>query len=312
MPSTRDILDSRAIHHVVVTAEAGSVRQAAIKLGMSQPGLSKSLRNTEEALGVHLFDRHPGGVRLTEVGEHLVRNAAQILAALKTVERDIREFAMLERGHLRVGSTPTAETILARALSQYTRLYPNIDVTVEVGLPHVLAQMVEAGKLDLLVSNDETLYLTDRLKRRLLRRDSLGFFASSKHPLSVQKNIRIEELSSSRLAMPFLTPRFSEWLSNNDIFLDENQGRIICNSYELLARLIADGTAVSIAPRYAIDELASHFDVVALDVKNVSYEVTLTCVLPSVGIIGAAAQKIIGLLEDTLGSNVRSTSNICD
>ena len=75
----------------VAIAEAGSVGRAAKRLHTSQPPLSRQLRNLEEELGVALVERHARGVRLLPAGERLLPYARQVLAAVDTARRVVKE-----------------------------------------------------------------------------------------------------------------------------------------------------------------------------------------------------------------------------
>lgn len=290
-------LDSRSLRYFVTIADCGSVRSASDRIGISQPGLSKSIRALEETLRLQLFSRHPGGVRLTPHGEVFASQARQVLAALDNIERDVRQSAQLERGSLRLGTTPTAETIIANIMREFSHQHPQVNIMLEVGSPDKLSHKVESCELDFLVSNDETLHLTDGLKCRVLRHDKVVFCAARRHPLAKQVNINFQEVRGSRLIMPFLTPRLIAWLADKCFFAEDSLiGTTTCNNYELIARLLQDGQSVSIAPRYAIEQLAPYFDIVALDVLDMDYEVGLAYVIPATGLLSSPAQKMLAMI----------------
>ena len=87
-----DALDHRLLRQIVAIARAGGLRAGAVSLGMSQPPLSRTVRELEAALGVRLFERYAGGMTLTEAGRALVEEAEAILAALHRAEGRVRRF----------------------------------------------------------------------------------------------------------------------------------------------------------------------------------------------------------------------------
>ena len=88
-----------AVFHAV--AENSSVTRAAEKLFISQPAVSKQLRELERSLGMALFHRLSTGVRLTEAGELLLGYSRQIFELETEAEAALRELHNLERGRLR-------------------------------------------------------------------------------------------------------------------------------------------------------------------------------------------------------------------
>src|SRR2546429_243813 len=95
------------LHHLHVfhcVAEASSVSRGADRLAISQPAVSKQLRDLEQNLRTTLFDRHPKGVRLTAAGEVLADYARRIFALSDEAERALADMAGLRRGRLAVGA----------------------------------------------------------------------------------------------------------------------------------------------------------------------------------------------------------------
>src|SRR5439155_13086068 len=108
-------LDMPNLHHLSVfhaVATEASVSRGAERLAISQPAVSKQLRELERRLRTTLFDRHPKGVRLTAAGESLADYARRIFALADEAERAMADVAGLRRGRLAVGAGPTAGVYL--------------------------------------------------------------------------------------------------------------------------------------------------------------------------------------------------------
>src|SRR5829696_8567405 len=85
-------------------AQSGSVVRGAEVLLVSQPAVSKQIRQLERALGVRLFDRHPRGVTLTDAGELLDGYARRIFALAGEAEQAVDDLQHLRRGRLAIAA----------------------------------------------------------------------------------------------------------------------------------------------------------------------------------------------------------------
>ncbi|MGV9834740.1 LysR family transcriptional regulator [Nocardia niigatensis] len=132
-------------------AERGTFTAAAQTLGYTQSAVSRQVAAMEQATGVRLFDRYPGGVRLTSAGRALLRHAVTALDALDAADRELRG-AEDDTGTVRLGFFPAAGPVLvARALATLRRQRPHIQVTTREGTTPSLVRALRAGTLDLAV-----------------------------------------------------------------------------------------------------------------------------------------------------------------
>src|SRR5271167_1657452 len=124
-------LDRLLVFHAV--AQAGSFTRAADVLHLTQPGISKHIKQLEEYLGVALFDRLGRRVALTQPGEILLQATEEIVALAATAEQRIRDLTGLHGGRLRLGAgSPIGLYLLPRILAAYRKRYPAVDVTLAI------------------------------------------------------------------------------------------------------------------------------------------------------------------------------------
>src|SRR5664279_2439763 len=90
------VITSARLRHVVALAEHRSFLRAAESLRITQPALTKSIQVLEATLGVKLFNRHPGGVVLTEFGTLVAEHTRDVLGAEGELVRRIGLLAGLE------------------------------------------------------------------------------------------------------------------------------------------------------------------------------------------------------------------------
>src|SRR5512137_2081798 len=109
--------DLRQLRAFAAVHDAGSVSSAARKVHLTQPALSRRVSELESALGVRLFDRTGGRLRLTSEGESLLAHSRNVLAEVESL---VTRADALRKGRgrkLAVGTAPmTMETFVAPAL----------------------------------------------------------------------------------------------------------------------------------------------------------------------------------------------------
>jgi DNA-binding transcriptional LysR family regulator len=146
-------MELRHLRYFVSVAERGSVSRAALDVHVSQPALSRQIRDLEDELGVRLFDRVGRGIQLTAQGEDLLRHSRDVLARAESVRERARALAGGVAGVLRVGATAQAtQSILAGFLARYRRRRPGVEVqlTEEGGVR--LLELLEQGAVHLAIS----------------------------------------------------------------------------------------------------------------------------------------------------------------
>ncbi|HLR27551.1 MAG TPA: LysR family transcriptional regulator [Ruania sp.] len=145
-----DLLDLRRLRHLVTVADVGSFTAAADELGLSQPGLSSSIRRLEEEVGTALLQRAARRAYPTPAGAHLVQAARGILAAATDARAQVRAVAGLQAGELTLGSVQTFTSVdLADLLARFHTEYPGVRITLREDTSTGLLRAVAGGEVDL-------------------------------------------------------------------------------------------------------------------------------------------------------------------
>ncbi len=132
-------------------ARARSFKAAAGHLNLTQPAISKTLKELEEILGVVVMERSRSGVELTPEGEVFLQFAEQSTAALRHGLRSIRGTGAAA-GQLKVGALPSvASNLLPQAALAFASGNPDTLLEVHEGPHHDLTSRVRSGGLDLVV-----------------------------------------------------------------------------------------------------------------------------------------------------------------
>ncbi|MFG3496878.1 LysR substrate-binding domain-containing protein [Streptomyces sp. NPDC047928] len=157
----------------LAVAQTLSFTQAARRLGLRQSTVSQHVRRLEEATGRRLFSRDTHSVELTEDGEAMLGFARTILAAH---ERAAAFFTgRRPRGRLRFGvSEDFVLTRLPEILESFRREHPEVDLELTVELSGTLHEMLEAGRLDLVLAKRRG----GETHGRLVRRSALAWIGA--------------------------------------------------------------------------------------------------------------------------------------
>ncbi|MFF1756988.1 LysR family transcriptional regulator [Streptomyces sp. NPDC058266] len=118
-------VDTRLLRYFIAVAEEGSLTRAAERLFVSQPALTKQIKQLETQLGVRLFTRSRAGMALTEPGQTLAERAPALLACLDRVLGETKSAASRAARVLRVGSVASAANeATPQIIATFTRLRP--------------------------------------------------------------------------------------------------------------------------------------------------------------------------------------------
>lgn len=141
--------NAEMLRSFVVVAEHQHLTEAADVLGRTQSALSVQLRKMENGLGVRLFDRHSRGMTLTAEGEKMLPIAHCVLSEMARLNVLFDEPL---RGRVNVGIPDHYDDmIFETVLADFSRTYPEVDLTVTSGCSSGFARAIEAGNLDLAV-----------------------------------------------------------------------------------------------------------------------------------------------------------------
>ena len=174
-------INQLSVFHAV--AEEGSVSRGAIRLCVSQPAVSKQISELERSLGVHLFDRLPKGVRLTEAGQMLNSHARRLFAVEAEAERSVAEWKGLERGRLRIGSSLTIGVyLMPKFLITFHRQYPGVRVDLEIANTEAIQSRLSEFAFD--IGFTEGFAETPGLEATVFTSDELIAIAAPTHPLA--------------------------------------------------------------------------------------------------------------------------------
>lgn len=177
-----------------------SFTKASQELFISQPAISKHIRELEQQYKTPLFERKSNKIRLTRAGELLFSHTQSLLAAYRQLEFEMN----LLTGHftceLRLGaSTTIAQYVLPPLLAQFIRTFPDIHLTLISGNSNEIEKMLTEGKIDLGLVEGCT-YLNTLHYENFIR-DELVVVTHAKSTLATQDELTLEQFCTLPLVL---------------------------------------------------------------------------------------------------------------
>jgi len=172
----------------VQVAASGSFRAAAVRIGVSQPALSRSIRAAERTLGARLFDRDTRRVEITAAGRELLPIAQRILRDFDSALSELGEFMQGRSGHVTVAALPsTGAALVPPAIVALRRSHPSVDFTLIEAPAEALLSLVEEGRADLGLSVRPT--PQQRLRYEHLLNDPMMLLCRADDPLAARVSV---------------------------------------------------------------------------------------------------------------------------
>lgn len=193
----------RHLQTFMEVARLKSVVNASRLLRVSQPAVTKTIRELEEILGVSLVEREGRGIRLTSYGEIFLRHAGATVTALRQAINSVAIDVTNAGPPVRVGALPTvAARIMSRAMKRFLEEDTGTPIKVVTGENAVLLEQLRVGKLDLVVGRLASPHKMTGLSFEHLYSERILFVVRAGHPLLASETSIADQLKSYPVLMP--------------------------------------------------------------------------------------------------------------
>jgi DNA-binding transcriptional LysR family regulator len=194
-------MELRQLHYFIAVAEALNFRKAAERLHITQPSVSRKVRQLEDELGVTLLIRDRKQVQLTDAGRLVLHKAKALLAEAAELAQSVHRADPGERGSLKVGvGIPLAQSIRG-LVTAFARRFPGVDVQYQdIVFPSMQNRALRKAEIDVGIfwpPVDHT-----RLDSEPLFEERFWVVLPSSHPLAKRRKLRLKELAGQLLLLP--------------------------------------------------------------------------------------------------------------
>lgn len=195
-------MELRHLRYFVAAAEAENVSRAALRLHVSQPALSRQIRDLESELGFPLFERSAKSVRLTEAGKAFLPEAQAVLGRVEEAVKTAKAAATGRRLELHVGYAPSPMArIMPPALRAFQKRFPNVKVSLHDLSTEEMLSRVREGVLQLAFLVQPSRAMLRGLHFSELARDPMCLAVAPDHPLARRRSVTLEQASREPLVV---------------------------------------------------------------------------------------------------------------
>nr|WP_210341670.1 pca operon transcription factor PcaQ [Rhizobium setariae] len=193
----------RHLQTFIEVARQKSVGRAAEALALTQPAVTRTIRELEDYLGVDLFEKEGRGIRISRFGEVFLRHAGESIGAVKRGVDSIAQARNSMGPPLRIGALPTASaTFLPDVMVDFLKAGTGSLVTIVTGENRWLLDALRLGDLDLVVGRLAAPERMTGLQFEPLYSEEIGFAVRAGHPLLSRRNFSLSELAHYIVLMP--------------------------------------------------------------------------------------------------------------
>ena len=192
-------MELRHLRYFIAVAEELNFTRAAEKLNVSQPPLSRQIRQLEEEVGVQLFARDHRGVFLTPPGEIFLREARLLIAQVERVLESVRPSSKAEGGIVHIGVAAGLGGTFAPMFTAHEKLFPGVDIQCKDILSgHQSAalrnQIIDIGFLRPPIE-------PQHLMSEFLFQEGIVVLLPRSSPLAKQKTLRLKDIANETLLL---------------------------------------------------------------------------------------------------------------
>jgi DNA-binding transcriptional LysR family regulator len=243
------MLHAAALYYFREVARVGSIRKAASSMNVAASALNRQIINLEIQLGTPLFDRLPGGMRLTVAGELLLRHAIDTLHDFDRVRVAIDDLKAARSGHIAIAALDSLLVdFLPRAIDRFRDDFPAVTYSVMTAQPPEIPSMVAAGDIDMGFTFVGQIPRSVRYTAEISA--PIGVVMRADHPLANKLAVDFDELSR----YPILTqtgplPKGADADAAFATFKSEIKPKLQSNSIQMLKLAIMLNIGVSFFTR---------------------------------------------------------------
>jgi DNA-binding transcriptional LysR family regulator len=291
------------LRHVELVAElydSRSILKASRRLSLTQPTLTKALRDVEATLGVPLFTRTNRGLAPTPYGEIFARHAKIVLAQLRHAAEELENLRAGYSGKVTVGTLlAAAASILPDAIALLKKERPGVAISVVVGTYDILVPSLLVGDLDMVLGRMPEQGRSRALLYEDFYTEPICLVVRRGHPLTRKRRLTLRELANESWLLPLPETALRHQVER--AFLEANAPlpRNVIESVSILTNrvLLRKSDCVGVMPYHVARDDVEHGLLAILPVKLRAIDSPVGAILRAPGNLPPAASALLECLR---------------
>ncbi len=246
----RHQLELRHFSYFLAVAEELHFRKAADRLFISQPGLSRQIKQMEDIIGAELFVRNKRNVSLTSAGEYLKKELNYIFNHIEFTVKQTKLIDQGRDGEIRLGFLGSAiQTVVPSLLIKANEIYPNIQFSLEEMSNYLQVNAIESDQID--IGFVRLSRVPAGIEKKIIHTDSFSLVLPIGHSLNKKTFKNIKQVSEEHFIL--FSSDYSSTYYNQIMSICENNGftpRVTHKSVhaQTIFKLVESGLGVAIVP----------------------------------------------------------------
>ena len=291
------------LRHVELIAElhdCRSILKASRRLSLTQPTVTKALKDVESTLGVKLFERSNRGLEPTDYGEIFARHAKIVLAQLRHAAEELESRRAGYSGKVTVGTLLAASaSILPDAIALLKRERPGVAISVVVGTYDLLMPSLLVGDLDMVLGRLPEEGRSHALVYEEFYAEPICVVTRRGHPLARKRRLSLRDLANEAWLLPLPETALRRQIERAFVDAGAPLPRNVIESVSILTNraLLRKSDSVGVMPYHvALDDVEQGL-LAILPVKLKSIETPVGAILRAPGTLPPAASALLDCLR---------------
>ncbi|MDM1297115.1 LysR family transcriptional regulator [Empedobacter falsenii] len=270
--------------------------KAANELNITQPAVTKHIKEVELNLNIKLFERNGTKIKLTKAGEILLKYTEEIFSVYQKMEFEIGQLQEKQKGTLRLGaSTTIAQYVLPPILAEFRKRFPEIQLSLVIQNSEKIEDLLANHKIDIGL-------IEAQIKNRTFHyfpfmKDEIVLVSHQNHSISTKNNIKLDDLK--HIPLVFREPGSGTLetidlaLKSKNIKLNELNIEIQLGSTESIKSYVLHSDALAFLSIQSILQELKNQTLTIIDVKSLVIERNFNFIIPE-----GEQSKLVNLFID--------------